>query len=365
MGKISLWTVLKIAIVSLFGVLVVVLALYGFDEYRNGIAYNAYKQTFINNPKPEIKTAIADKTKEDYKKEFAQKDCPEYKPAVFKKNGYTIKIYNGYKESTGASDECVDLLNEFAEGIWPASEKIYITDKNGDALPNLSKMYDGSYIAPILNTKSDYKTSNPQKFFTDINKNGIPELSFLSYSGGAHCCYETNIIELSNPVNIIFSKDLGDNAPTFKDIDGDGFLEMMAYEQGLHSYWPRSHGESPMPRIIFKLKDGNYQIDTNLMKKPPLSDKEFNALVQQTKNNWDNPNLQDPELLPWYIATDMVFAGNKDQAVKYIEAVWNPADAVRINEDFTSPENYWKSFYKQFLRLSQFTKELSEFIGAR
>ena len=84
------------------------------------------------------------------------------------------------------------------------------------------------------------------------------QVLFLSYSGGAHCC--TQVVLLERGENGWRKKDLGtwdgDALSAFPtDIDGDGVLDLVFYDQRF-AYAFAPYADSLMPPRVFNLVGG-------------------------------------------------------------------------------------------------------------
>lgn len=88
----------------------------------------------------------------------------------------------------------------------------------------------------------------------DLNGDGEPEVTFDTYSGGAHCCTTTRIYAYqaaSNSYRRVYSQFWGDVGYEFKDLDGDGVSEISGSDDAF-AYSFSSYASSAFPPRIFK-----------------------------------------------------------------------------------------------------------------
>jgi len=110
----------------------------------------------------------------------------------------------------------------------------------------------------------------------DINGDGFPEIVLSDFSGGAHCCTTLAVISLrpQGPV-VVFDQALGSGGAVFKDLDGDGRLEIRyqdLFEYALGSF---AQGTFGIPVIYSAGKDGVYRVNTRAFAQ--LMSNEFDA----------------------------------------------------------------------------------------
>ncbi len=252
---------------------------------------------------------------------------------------------NGYKINFTHSS--------FADSIIDESNKIDIT-KEGKKIWGevIDQDFGGFYVDGVgdwIKDADDLK----KKAIEDITGNGIPELIIKGYSGGAHCCFHTYIIELSNPISILFDLDTGNSGIEFKDLNNDGVMELVTNED-VFAYWYTSFAASPMPEVVLSLQNGKYRADPKYMRKAVPTGKEIKAEADGVES-WSG--AQGPEVT-WKYAIDLIYSGNMPSAKKYVDLAWRPD----IAGEFKSKEEFWREL-DETIKDSPYYNDLAPFFN--
>ena len=99
-----------------------------------------------------------------------------------------------------------------------------------------------------------------------MDKDGVEELILQSFSGGAHCCWDLHIIKLSPKLSKPIDISLGNSDVSFKDIDGDGRLEWIMYDD-VYSYFLTCFACSPSVEVIANYQEGKLHLRPKLIEK--------------------------------------------------------------------------------------------------
>ncbi len=231
---------------------------------------------------------------------------------------------------------------------------VRILNKSGQALFTTEKTHDfgGFYTNEVddwIQSANDIKS----KAIKDITGDGIPDLILEAYSGGAHCCSHNYIIELSNPISILLDLDTGDNGIEFKDLNHDGMMEIVTYEDTF-SYWNTDFADSPMPLVILSLQHGEYKADPVFMRKPAPTDAEIRKMAD-TITSWNSAVDYN---MPWKYALDLIYSGNLKSARKYVDFAWRADNSG----DFKTKDDFWAELKNQ-IQQSMYYSDLSTYFG--
>jgi len=78
---------------------------------------------------------------------------------------------------------------------------------------------------------------------TDINGDGYPDVIVETYSGGAHCCFGTQVFSLRKTAALILQKPESNAGGTFEDLNADGISEFVTYDDSFaYQYCPYAAG---------------------------------------------------------------------------------------------------------------------------
>src|SRR4029079_3642213 len=156
----------------------------------------------------------------------------------------------------------------------------------------------------------------------DFLGTGKKQLVVHTYSGGAHCCYDYVIYDLSPKFRTIYDSRLQDSGndvgnelvPT--DLNGDGVYEIrqdvMAFD-----YWFASHANSIFPPAILQYdkKSGHYR---------PANKKFSEHIKAELDNLLKGPDaITDPETSVRARILYLLYAGERDEAMKVFEQEYN------------------------------------------
>ena len=244
------------------------------------------------------------------------------------------------------------------EWIASSSLRIYKDNKIVYRLDDTKFWVSSPPDEPI--TEESLLLETAQEFLTDamkdFTKDNIPELGFIGFSGGAHCCGAPHIISLGQNFNLLLDDVTRfDGRTDFVDLDQDGVIEAKINSITPFDYWHTGYANSPATDVIlsFNSERGKYMVNTALMRISPPSEAEIKAQASGwTAEGWEGKRAT----APWRYALALVFSGNAESARKYIDLAW------RDNSEFKSKEAFLDEFTAQ-IEESQFYPELASFLS--
>ncbi|QDU34490.1 hypothetical protein KS4_25600 [Poriferisphaera corsica] len=175
--------------------------------------------------------------------------------------------------------------------------------------------------------------SNREIIGQDITGNNYPNIVFFEWTGGAHCCYPTTILEQREDQTVVlFDDDLGNSSIQILDLNNDGIQELIVRDQ-IFAYWKTSYAGSPLPQVIYQFDGDQYVTAANLMLQPPRTDKQQIEIATRI-----NQSMQSNTYLDAYYSyiltpfTDLVYSGNASQAFELLDSTW-PENVNTISKD--------------------------------
>ena len=172
----------------------------------------------------------------------------------------------------------------------------------------------------------------------DINGDGTPEVIIEIYTGGAHCCFGTQVYSLGETPELILDKPKSNAGGQFQDLDGDKIYEFVTYDDVLsYEYCP--YVSSPFVKVImaYDAEEGRY-----LPASPKFPEEYAEDIEKDTKNaervakanksengEWDETTKCS--ILP--ITLDYLYLGETDTARAVLEKYYAFNDLNRFWND--------------------------------
>ncbi len=86
---------------------------------------------------------------------------------------------------------------------------------------------------------------------SDLTGDDTPEAIIETYSGGAHCCFGTQIYSLGETAKLLMKKPESNAGGHFDDLNNDGILEFVTADD-LFAYQYCSYADSPFVKVILQ-----------------------------------------------------------------------------------------------------------------
>ncbi|MGA8012084.1 MAG: hypothetical protein WB949_06640 [Candidatus Acidiferrales bacterium] len=87
----------------------------------------------------------------------------------------------------------------------------------------------------------------------DINGDGEPDLVFVGYSGGAHCCWTYWIVSLGGRPGLI-KKIENERTAEFKPTGPNGRIEVWTFDGAFDYFDDFSHAETVFPDVVLRIE---------------------------------------------------------------------------------------------------------------
>jgi len=159
---------------------------------------------------------------------------------------------------------------------------------------------------------------------TDITGLGKPNVIFVEWSGGAHCCFTFHVLELGETVREVATVDAEDSDYAhFEDLKHDGTFEFTGWDWTFQ-YWHTSFASSPAPQIILRFNGTAYELAPDLMRKPAPSAQELSRIESKVlASDWENGY---PPPLLWATMLNLIYTGHPELAWKLVPGSWKPGN---------------------------------------
>ena len=165
---------------------------------------------------------------------------------------------------------------------------------------------------------------------SDINGDGYPDVVVETYSGGAHCCFGTQVYSLRpDGAALILQKPESNAGGYFEDLDADGISEFVTYEDSFaYQYCPYAAGVSA--KVIMAYDPGQDRFVPASPRFPEQYADEIAANEERAfyapgeLGEWDGTNIC--AILP--LALDYLFLGQPDKAQSEFVSRYSGADTA-------------------------------------
>ncbi|WP_204137672.1 hypothetical protein [Halomicronema sp. CCY15110] len=167
----------------------------------------------------------------------------------------------------------------------------------------------------------------------NLDPDGVPEVVFHRYTGGAHCCSIYTIYSAQGDRlhrNLTYPLDAA-AAGGFEDIDGDGYSEFLSADQRF-LYAFGSYASSWPPNIFLTFRHGSL-IDTTRQ----FPDRLRSTAYTMYEHTRDNPGLGANSILAGYVG-QKVLMGEYESGWDYMLAHYDSTDTWGLTEYSTDGE---------------------------
>lgn len=202
------------------------------------------------------------------------------------------------------------------------------------------------YLAYEVYVDGEFQTEVRQEvdfMFADfrlqnLDPDGIPEVIFHRYTGGAHCCSIYTIYSVQgNDLyrTITYPLDAA-AAGGFEDLDGDGYSEFLSADQRF-LYAFGSYASSWPPVVTLTFRHGSL-IDTTRQFSEDMRSNAYGMYEQTRESTLDEPKLGANSILAGYVAQKILmdeYASGWD----YMLAHYDPTDNWGLTEYNSSGES--------------------------
>ena len=154
---------------------------------------------------------------------------------------------------------------------------------------------------------------------TNVTGGTNSQIIVQSWSGGAHCCNQTHVLDLGSKLTDIIPPSSGDYPQYYIYIKKQNNYRFVTYDN-IFSYWHSSFAQSAAPKLIFIYKDNKYELDKEFMKKnSDVYSYSHKTLINDSDwslFNYDNTPVLPSKLLNYVI--NLTYSGK----IKYAEKIF-------------------------------------------
>lgn len=184
----------------------------------------------------------------------------------------------------------------------------------------------------------------------DLTGDGVPELLLGTYSGGAHCCSDLLVFDVSGPPVLIATIATLHTEASFSDLDCDSVFEVELLDWNW-AYWHTSFVESPAPKVILVWNGKEFVPAPEKMRSEGASTEDLIAAgariderINQVEEVRGISRHQFAEL--WKTMLTLMYSGRVAEAWWFFELAWpkrvEGKETFRSEfEDSLAQSNYW------------------------
>lgn len=157
---------------------------------------------------------------------------------------------------------------------------------------------------------------------SNVTGGDTPQIVIETYSGGAHCCFALQIVDLADPVRVRDLPFRGDYSAYFRRTSDGEAWELVGAEN-VFAYWHASFAGSPAPRVVYRLAGERLVLQEDEMRRPAPSRSE----LLRDRANWDWSSATRDGFLPYPLLQrtfDLIYSGHLDAAQAFFDAGWEP-----------------------------------------
>jgi len=172
----------------------------------------------------------------------------------------------------------------------------------------------------------------------DINGDGYPEVIVETYTGGAHCCFGTQVYSLGDTPTLILKKPESGAGGQFQDLNGDWGYEFITYDDTFtYQYCP--YVSSPFVKVIMAYDP---EVEQYLPASPDFPDEYDDDIAEDLigaervaeagvseSGEWDETSKCS--VLP--LVLDYIFIGDLETARSELERTYTFNDLDRFWND--------------------------------
>lgn len=202
--------------------------------------------------------------------------------------------------------------------------KIHYTDIPQDYENKIEVYHDGTKKFEVQDHSVWLESNNEIQYITGAAE---PNIVVTSWSGGAHCCYTYNILELNNDLKTLATLPTRGSQIEFISNGPNAPYDLVLYDT-IFDYFYASFADSVSPKIYLKWNSNKFAFNHNKMSKN-YSSLEFKKLLTQAEKDIAKTQNLISVLKP---SVDLLYSGNIELTQKFIHKIFNKYNFDNLSE---------------------------------
>lgn len=177
----------------------------------------------------------------------------------------------------------------------------------------------------------------------DLTNDGIAEVVISSFSGGAHCCTTSVVLELqSGNINEIFRLDSSECGISTEDIDGDGTKEISGCDD-IWAYAYCAYAFSPLPTMLWAWDGAQFSVANLNPAYQQVFAHDIAMGMDILLEGLQSDALWSPECTALWLALPYLYQDKQTYARAALEFVYDNLPVSPENPDIDNGSDLWLS----------------------
>lgn len=183
----------------------------------------------------------------------------------------------------------------------------------------------------------------------DLNQNAVADIQIQTYSGGAHCCFSTSLLELSYPAKTVFEHTFSECPANPQDLDGDGIAEFVSCDDRW-AYEYCSYAESPLPTVVWQWNGEAYSLASQDFPQAYQAElaRGLELVLADKAGLYDWP--PSPECSALSLTLPYLYMNQESLAYAALKLAYKPeqSEGDSMFASFSSLEDFWQNILRVY-----------------